>query len=57
MGKLAAKAGLADLDFKDEELVRGFEAIAARFREMAPETELSKARKRLNRDRQTGREG
>lgn len=32
LGKLAVRAGLADLDLKDEELLRGFKAMAARFR-------------------------
>ncbi len=35
LGKLAVKAGLADLNLKDAELVRGFEELAARFRERA----------------------
>ncbi len=32
LGKLAVRAGLADLELKDEELLRGFKAMAARFR-------------------------
>ncbi len=35
LGKLAVKAGLADLNLKDAELVRGFEELATRFRERA----------------------
>jgi hypothetical protein len=35
LGRLAARAGLADLDLKDDELLRGFKAMAARFRESA----------------------
>lgn len=33
LGRLAVRAGLADLDLADEELLRGFKALAARFRE------------------------
>lgn len=32
LGKLAVRAGLADLDLKEAELLREFAAIAARFR-------------------------
>ena len=38
LGKLALRAGLADLDLKEDELLRGFKAMADRFRGGAAET-------------------
>ena len=47
IGKLAVRAGLADLHVTDADLLRGLEALAARFRGDGAKSGLTKARKRL----------
>lgn len=55
IGKLAIRAGLADINLDDADLLQELAAIASRFRNVAPKSQLAMARMRLYRADRTER--